>query len=272
MYNKHLIESHIECNIIDLKMEVRLSELKVRDLLSQRYKKQIRVDLIGTLSTGASIFVEVSIRDKILKDIEIFKSEIYNLVHYISKTKFAIIVAIALHFDDEFIYEFKNYIKSYNIVMHFLILPEEVISTLDRYAITEISLILQSELTKLSCLSLKKIESNNINRNNYFKVNLDGEDKGNYITKEILKQLRENIDWHVPIHHYKILTQNEISFGCGKSDEIMKIICKEIDNITIKKNKELLMNIKITNENRANEIDKVVAFIEAYLSELIRDK
>lgn len=218
---KEIFNGIIGTNIKNIYSEVRLNNNK------------IRVDLIGKTEEEPLIFVEVSIRNNCLKDFITHRDQLINILKIIGKEKFAHIVLMSPSFINEDIKDIENLIAYYNVKIYFVYMPMELALKLqDNTNINdkEKRERLYNAVTVSKCI---KIASKNINMNKKFILDFSNEECGNYIAKAILKGLRKEMYWHLPIHRYKDLRKNIIKVGTGTSDIILYIYCNMRNKIKI---------------------------------------
>lgn len=215
LYKKELIEDIIGENIENLHMEVRIN------------KK--RIDLIGKVVNGSLVFIEISIRYNNMNTFKLHRDEVLNVLQLVGKYKFAEIILISPQFLNNDIREIEHCIALYNVKVYFVQISKELIFNLENS--TDMKNIIES--SKLEFSSYLSVTSKNLNKNELFLLPLDGEKNGKKITHEILKGLREKLDWYIPLHRYKDLSKNIIKIGGGITDVMFFIYCNKEDKIKI---------------------------------------
>lgn len=212
---KKLLEDIIGVNITYLHMEVRVN------------KK--RTDLIGQVANGSLVFIEISIRYNNMNAFKSHRDEILNVLELVGKDKFVEIILLSPQFLNNDIKEIESCIASYNVKVYFVQISKELIFKLENSTDTDKVF----DCRELEFSSYLSVTSKNINKNELFFLPLDGEKNGKKITYEILKGLREKVDWYIPLHRYKDLSKDIIKIGGGITDVMFFIYCNKEDKIKI---------------------------------------
>lgn len=218
---KEIFKDIVGSNIKSIHSEVRLNNNK------------IRVDLICELEEGSLVFTEVSIRNNCVKDFVTHRNQLMGILDVIGQNKFAHIVLISPDFLNEDIKNIERLISHYNVKVYFVYIPMELILTLEsniNIQFKDRKKLICNEATVNKCI---KITSTTINTDQKFIIYFNNEQCGNSIAKAVLKGLREEIYWHLPVHRYKNLTKNIIRIGTGTSDIILNIYCNMTDKIRV---------------------------------------
>ncbi len=208
---KNLIEKVVNIKLVNLYLEF--------------YINDNRIDMVGTEVNGSHILGEITIRDSATDDYTKITSEIERLVDIIARDEFVTIIIIAPQFSESELIKITDYIKSYNIKIIFLTLSNELVTKVKNYKNPkDINKYLEENL---ELFYFKEEPQTNVNRDKPYRIQLDGQIKGNSMANGILNALQENIKWYNPIHTFKNLyaTKNKIKIGTGTSDILIIIDC-----------------------------------------------